>query len=267
MGREICIPCPDNNRDFEAYFPSPLEAAFNAEIRKRFKTSLNQPSINKDSQLVRISRPVVIGNQMLTFLYKRMDPLKVDSPAIVAFGQDLQPDEMRDSPEGQDDIRIIESIRQRVIRRDGKFSPVRALTDPNYYSCIETVTRWPEQFDFVIADKKSIADSGKSGTINKANIHGSLSMFLNLEGYDTFPSLGEGEFIVTYPKLFNRIFQSYRAAYKEGSEKLIRGLNSTRASYFPNIRGIRMPVCLSAKIKSPEDIMSEFAIFAQELCH
>ena len=39
--------------------------------------------------------------------------------------------------EEQNNIRIIDSIRQRVIRRDGRFSPVMALTDPNYYSCID----------------------------------------------------------------------------------------------------------------------------------
>lgn len=49
----------------DQFIPSPLEEAFDAEIQRRFKTALLEPSIDEYDRLVRLSYPVFAGDSFI----------------------------------------------------------------------------------------------------------------------------------------------------------------------------------------------------------
>lgn len=157
IGRNL-EPVSESQKLAEVYKPSSLERAFQVQLQERFQTKLLEPFIDEHGNLVRVSSPTVVNDQLVAFQYTRLDPSKsfniFNIPIInvpIGFMELIMEieDETHKSIDFDPDV-ADEQIRQIIRERDGDFNQIKALTDPNYYTKNTTIVHWPEEFAFVL---------------------------------------------------------------------------------------------------------------------
>lgn len=258
MSKERSLSRQEKDKKLEKYIPSPLEFAFEEELKKRFTLALEKPTLDeKNSRIVRIAKPVIFENKLLAFQYERHDLLKYGN-AIIALNFDDWKGEIDNDKENR------EYILERTIQRHEEFDQFKALTDVNYYSAEETIIQWPENFRFVLFDKRSyVRKPLKPTVINDdgtydgmlPDIYGLLQMDPNFLDLDNVPGLaGYGKLNITYTKLFSQTSKAYTSSYPDQNTQPLK------------LKNIDIPAPLSLNFYPPEEIMSQFTTFVQELC-
>lgn len=149
--------------DVITYTPSPLEIAFAQSIKNAFQVDLSGATVH-ERQLVRVTPAIDCKEGLLSFHYRRQDPLE-NGPFLIYTSLELL--DFKD--EDFDEERFKAILRQRVVERDGRFDPVSALINPSYYSVDHDPFQWPEEFSFFLMDKKKQSELLEAPKVQQIN--------------------------------------------------------------------------------------------------
>ena len=287
----------ETRRYIDLFTPSPLEEAFDAEMQRRFHTSLLEPAINNHDYLVRVSYPVITGNSMVAFQYSRYDLLKDDEKKVARILLSHNPS-IRNSLGDIEDLKhagqkewlgklenvmdqekkVIEAVRQRIIERDGSFDPKKALNDPTYYTEGASIEQWPESFEFVIFDSANnfthyvppspIERNGRLAG-RRASIYGALSIPAYFR--DEAHPLKEQEvhLIISYPQLDYETARAYLQAFEGGNPEDYKagGLDVDDYDSFGLRPKIIVPLFVSRSPKNIQETIGGIGNFVSGLTH
>ncbi|MFH1535821.1 MAG: hypothetical protein ABIC96_01990 [Patescibacteria group bacterium] len=228
----------------EKYTPSPLEAAFDAEINKRFSASLKAPRLNKKySWLTRGSKNIVWQEDgVLAFQYTRFDSLKRSLAYVVEVYKHYHPVEDKLLEEGKKEMTDLERIDQidaqideedriatviakQLTKRHGRINRMRALTDPSYCLQEARISQWPEKFEFALFRPSDTFFQefahgsdvlGRHGRLNgqRPEFYGSLEIAPCFEG--STPPIENGrlnQLVLEFPENFYRLLKASVVAF------------------------------------------------------
>lgn len=235
---------------------SPLERAFETELRSRFGADLSEPYINQHGHLVRVSNIVSPSEDTaVTFQYIRFDILKSDPELLVKALRESEPSFKPDlaNPEEEDfedlgssihpidvvelimreEKQALDFIKGRIIARDGAIDVARALNDPGYYLNRTRLTRWPELFEVSIFGPGNTFDQpvppseiGLNGKIagRRPDVYGRLRVSPGFEGIRYIADNREhvNELVIKHPRVFGNTIKAAAIAFGHVDAKDIK---------------------------------------------
>lgn len=284
------------------YLSSPLEAAFNFEIKDRFHTKLLAPQVNPHQRLVRVSRPVAAGDRVVAFQYTRHDILTAyhhylfnsrpedwiqllleHNPSVrEVTGRAIEPDEDAHDPSGSlldvldREYEIVDAIKNRVIQKNEALDPWKALTDPAYYTEGKPIKQWPESFEFAVF-RREPSKLPKPATIERrGRLHGVRAEVYGIFGVAPGSKpIGTGELqsrdlIVYYPQLYYDTVKAFLQGMGQPNEDQIykkEGLDVDDYNHGLEQPSFKMGLGMLQEPKSTREFMHGIGRFVAELCH
>lgn len=290
------------NRDRLIVVPSPLEAAFDIEIQRRFRTALDESLINEGGHIVRTSYAVFVGNKLVAFQYTRFDPLRTHLDYLLMAFKDANPSYISGPKDNQDvlddeDLRnfvreldfrsgvdekseegkmIIDAIQQRIEEQSGnEYNPTLALTDPSHYVEGARLEQWPEQFEFVIfgSDNQHHAHVplgtriGRYGILmgRAPDVWGVLNIGPRFEGMPSpFGHHDDDTLLIMHPSTHYETARAIRASF--WSEDLRSKIPDQGLQFLPFPSRDPFRISVHPDLYPPEKIMGQIGAFVKELC-